>query len=63
MKTNLRIRTALDKKGLYLYQLGDILGVAESTVLRWMRKELPEAEQDRIVALIESGGVSHERKQ
>ena len=37
------------------WQLAKLLKVSESTVNRMLREELPEEEQNRIVALIESG--------
>ena len=37
------------------WKLARLLGVSEITVWRRLREELPEEEQDRIVALIESG--------
>jgi hypothetical protein len=54
---NKAIRTALKKNGLFTYDLGDILGVSEATVIRMMRRELPQDEQDRIISLIEKEGV------
>ena len=38
------------------YDLSKILGVSEMTVYRRLRDELPEDEQDRIIALIEQSG-------
>ncbi len=60
---NARIRESLRKCGIHQWELARFMNIAESTLTRRLREELPEAEQDRIVALIESGGVSHERKQ
>ena len=39
------------------YDLSKILGVSEMTVYRRLRDELPEDEQDRIIALIEQAEV------
>ena len=39
--------------GLKQWQLAQILGIDESVLSRKLRYELPEEEQDRIVALIE----------
>lgn len=50
---NLRIRTKLLEKGLKYYHLDEILGISEPTRCRWMRKELPEEEQERICNLID----------
>lgn len=35
------------------FQLGDALGMSESTIYRKLRKELPEEEQDALVKKIE----------
>lgn len=53
---NLKVRTALKKKSLYLYDLATLMGVSEPTITRMMRTELPEEEQKRIVCLIEEKG-------
>ena len=43
------------------YGLSKLLGVSEMTVYRRLREELPEDEQNRIIALIETGGEGDER--
>lgn len=55
MKHNIRIREALEANGLFLYELGDLLGKSEPTITRMMRKELPEEEQERIISMIKGG--------
>ena len=50
---NFKVRQALAKNHLYQYQLADLLKVSEFTLIRRLRKELPDEEQDRIVQLIE----------
>ena len=49
---NDRIRKALKEKGLYFWNLADILGVSEPTITRWMRHEMPEDKQDQIIDAI-----------
>ena len=50
---NIAIRLALLKSGMRHYELASIMGISESTLGRKLREELPEDEQERIVALIE----------
>ena len=53
--TNIKIRIAMMGRNIKQWQLAKLLKVSESTVNRMLREELPEEEQNRIVALIESG--------
>lgn len=48
------IRETLKENKMYLWQLADLLGVSEPTMVRRLRHELPEEEQKRIVELIKS---------
>ena len=57
MAKNKRIRLKLAEYELTQYDLSKLLGVSEMTVYRKLREELPEAEQDRIISLIESGVI------
>ena len=50
---NQEIRKALRKKGLYLWNLADVLGVSEATMTRKLRKELSKEEKVRILKIIE----------
>ena len=49
---NMKIRQALMEVGMKNYQLAELMGISEFTLSRRLRKELPESEQDRILALI-----------
>ena len=51
-KANIKIRNALKKTGLHQWELALLLGVGESTLVRNLRQELPEEEQERIISLI-----------
>lgn len=35
------IKTLFRRNGLYYWQVADHIGIGESTLLRWLRKELP----------------------
>ena len=50
---NQKIRMALVKNGLCLWNLEDILGVSSMTITRMMRHELPKEKQLEIISLIE----------
>lgn len=56
MKTNKRVRLKMVEYGITQYGLSKILGMSEMTVYRRLRDELPEEEQNRIIALIEQTG-------
>ena len=49
---NISIRQALLAAGIKNYELAEMLGVSEWTLSRKLRKELPVAEQERIIAMI-----------
>lgn len=51
---NERIREALESNAMRQWELAERLGVSEFTLTRRLRRELPENEQARILALIES---------
>ena len=50
---NKKVRLKMMEHEVTQYGLSKLLGVSEMTVYRRLRDELPEDEQDRIVALIE----------
>ena len=49
---NIKIRQVLLETGVKHYQLAELMGLSEFTLSRKLRNELPEAEQERIIALI-----------
>ena len=51
-KANQRIREALTEAGLCQWELALFLGMGETTLSRYLRQELPEEEQDKIINLI-----------
>lgn len=50
---NDHIRIAAKAAGVFLWQIADALGIAESTFIRKLRKEFPPEEQEKILAIIE----------
>lgn len=51
-RCNERIYSAAEEYGLYHWQIADLLGIREDTFSRKLRYELPEDEQDSIIATI-----------
>lgn len=50
---NMKIRQALMEVGMKNYQLAELMGISEFTLSRRLRNELPDEEQERIIALIQ----------
>lgn len=51
--TNIEIRKVAEKSGVRLWQIADALGIADSSFSRKLRKELTEAEKNKILDIIE----------
>lgn len=56
MGRNKEVREEMRKAGITQWRLGELLGVSENTVNRKLRKELPEEEKQRILAVIRKEG-------
>ena len=52
MKANQRIRDAMTESGLLYWRLADLLKVTSWTLSVWMRHEMPEEKQERILNVI-----------
>ena len=50
---NLDIRSKLKEAGLYQWMLAERLGMAEQTLVRKLRRELPTEEKQKIFSAIE----------
>ena len=50
---NCDIREAAATSHVYLWQVADSLGIADSSFSRKLRKELPRAEKEKIFRIIE----------
>ena len=59
---NVRVREELKKNDMKNWKLAELMGIGETTLCRRLRNELPEEEQNRIIALIRqhSGGGEHD---
>ena len=51
--TNQDIRRTAAGAGVKLWQIADELGIADCNFSRKLRKELPQAEKEKILAIIE----------
>lgn len=51
--TNQDIRRTAAGSGVKLWQIADALGIADCSLSRKLRKELPAAEKEQIFAIIE----------
>lgn len=51
---NQKIRSALRKRNVKQWQLAAKAGVSESTLIRWLRQELPEEKQRHLLNLIDA---------
>ncbi len=52
-KANKDIRNLLKKTGMAQWELAELLNMAESTLCVKLRRELPEEEQQKIIAVIQ----------
>lgn len=59
--TNKDVREAAKTSGVLLWQIADALGIADATFSRKLRKELTEAEKEKIFDIIER--LKKEKKQ
>ena len=50
---NQDIRRAAAGNGVFLWQIADVMGIADSSLSRKMRKELPEDEKRKIFRIIQ----------
>lgn len=50
---NIEIREAIKEAGLKHWQIADIIGVADTTFCRMLRRELPESKRQEILTAIQ----------
>lgn len=59
--TNFDVRSHAIEKGVLLWKVAEALGISDSSFSRKLRRELPEEERDRILAIIDQ--IAAERKE
>ena len=52
-KNNIAVRDTADRYGLFVYQIAQIMGISESALVKKMRVEWSEEEQQRVISMIE----------
>lgn len=60
--TNAAIRNAAHEAGVHHWEVAEALGISEGSFCRRMRHELPEAEQTRILNIINDISAQKEAK-
>lgn len=53
MRANNDIRTYAKSKGVYLWEIAESLGILDAALSRKLRRELPQAEKERIFKIID----------
>lgn len=54
MQKNNSIREYAKKRGVFMYQIADFLGIGEATINRWLRNELDSDKKNLIINAIDS---------
>lgn len=57
---NEEIRKAAKKNGVKLWEIAEKLGVNDSNFSRKLRRELPEADQERVISIINAIAAARE---
>lgn len=53
MLSNNEVREKAKEQGVRLWEVAEVLNISEPTMTRKLRKELPTAEKERILSIIE----------
>lgn len=59
MNKNLDIRAAARGKGVYLYEVAEIMGISEPTLMRWLRADLMDERKAAILEAIDKVAAQH----
>lgn len=59
MKSNQIIRDYARSKGVYLYEVAEVLNISEPTITRRLRVEMSDDEKRDIIAIIDRIAVDH----
>lgn len=57
---NKDIKEKIKAAGLHQYQVADLCGISETTLVRWLRYELPADKREMILSVIEKEGAKNE---
>lgn len=50
---NIEIRNLVKTTGVKMWQIADVLGIADTTLCRKLRKELSQKEKEKIISIIQ----------
>lgn len=56
---NREIKDKIKAAGLHQYQVAELIGIGETTLVRWLRHELSQEKRQMILSAIEKGGQDH----
>lgn len=59
-KCNGELRNYAKERGVMLWELAGALGVADTTLSRWLRHELPDAERARYMEAVDQIAAARE---
>ena len=59
MNKNLDIRAAARGRGVYLYEVAEVMGISEPTLMRWLRTNLTDERKARILEAIDTVAEQH----
>lgn len=59
MNRNLDVRTYAKEKGVYLYEVAEVLNISEPTITRWLRAELTDERKAAIIEAIDRVAAQH----
>ena len=62
-KTNVKLREQMQKLHVPVWAVADVIGVHENTLLRRLRKELPENDRAHLMQIVEQIAVEDEGKE
>lgn len=63
MQANLEIRSSAKKVGVKLWEVAEAIGISDGMLSRKLRRELPEAEQRKILCIVEMIAQSKEAEE
>lgn len=63
METNAEIRNAAKEKGVRLWEIANRVGVNDGNFSRKLRQELPQAEKEKILSIVDDIAASRAKPQ
>ena len=60
VKRNQELRDRMKAKNVFNWELAEKLGVAESTIYRWMRHQMDDKQMAKMLAIVDTIAEEHE---